>query len=103
MPVVRLEGARGDRLRSRLIGLASHVLATPAVAGLFVGRSNRHRINRARHANSAVCTLVLDQRTHNCVTRRTTEDISTKDSVRCLERRSQLQGSGAPRRPSRVS
>ncbi|MER7743318.1 transposase [Streptomyces sp. NPDC096538] len=57
------------------------------------GRSNRDRINRGgdRHANSALCTIVLvrmrhDERTRNYIARRTAEGMSSKDSMRALER-----------------
>jgi transposase len=57
------------------------------------GQTHRHRLNRGgdRQANSALYTIVIsrlrwDPRTHAYATRRTTDGLSKKDTIRCLKR-----------------
>lgn len=57
------------------------------------GKTSRHRLNRGgdRRANSALYTIVLtrlgrDQRTRDYTERRTNEEKSKKDTIRCLKR-----------------
>jgi transposase len=57
------------------------------------GKTHRHRLNRGgdRAANNALYTVVLtrlrlDQRTHRYVARRTTEGLSRREMIRCLQR-----------------
>ncbi|MFE9956856.1 transposase [Micromonospora sp. NPDC005299] len=57
------------------------------------GKTTRHRLNRGgdRRANSALYTIVLtrlgrDQRTRDYAIKRTAEDKSTKETIRCLKR-----------------
>ena len=57
------------------------------------GKTRRHRLNRGgdRAANNALYTVVLtrlrlDQRTHRYVARRTTEGLSRREIIRCLQR-----------------
>jgi transposase IS116/IS110/IS902 family protein len=57
------------------------------------GKTRRHRLNRGgdRAANNALYTVVLtrlrlDDRTHRYVARRTTEGLSRREIIRCLQR-----------------
>ncbi|MGH3572622.1 MAG: transposase [Pseudonocardiaceae bacterium] len=57
------------------------------------GKTRRHRLNRGgdRAANNALYTVVLtrlrlDERTHRYVARRTTEGLSRREIIRCLQR-----------------
>jgi transposase len=57
------------------------------------GKTRRHRLNRGgdRAANNALYTVVLtrlrlDDRTHRYVARRTTEGLSQREIIRCLQR-----------------
>jgi len=57
------------------------------------GKTRRHRLNRGgdRAANNALYTVVptrlrLDERTHRYVARRTTEGLSQREIIRCLQR-----------------
>ena len=57
------------------------------------GKTHRHRLNRGgdRAANNALYTVVLtrlrlDDRTHRYVARRTTEGLSRREIIRCLQR-----------------
>ena len=57
------------------------------------GKTHRHRLNRGgdRAANNALYTVVLtqlrlDQRTHRYVARPTTEGLSRREIIRCLQR-----------------
>ncbi|MFI5490505.1 transposase [Micromonospora echinaurantiaca] len=83
-------GDNPDRLRSEA-ALAHLCSAAPIPASS--GRTNRHRLNRGgdRAANNALHTIALtrmrhDPRTRAYVTKRTTQGLSKKETIRCLKR-----------------
>lgn len=83
-------GQNPDRLRSEpAFAMLCGVAPLPASSG----RTHRHRLNRGgdRQANAAIYRIVLvrmrwDPRTRAYVERRTKEQLSTREIIRCLKR-----------------
>jgi transposase len=83
-------GDNPQRMRSPgRVRASVRVAAIPASSG----KTHRHRLNRGgdRAANNALYTVVLtrlrlDDRTHRYVARRTTEGLSRREIIRCLQR-----------------
>ncbi|MER6233682.1 transposase [[Kitasatospora] papulosa] len=89
---LRATGASSERRCVRDLASFAHLCGAAPIPASS-GRTDRHRIKRGgdSNANSVLCTIVLvcmqyDQRTRHYVARRTTENMSAKDIMRCLKR-----------------